>query len=236
MMTNSRYHAIRERVFYLFNILNNRLYEVWVTPTTLMSIEQVRERGQYRQEGFANDNNYYAEFQVRRMEVPKLIDLLPNVTSETDIGFRNANDAVVEIYEAIQEYISLWCELMTNAPEFPTPPRTELRYLETFAYYLFPTYKKIKPFKMTNDINRQLEQDIALNKKGLMGLGMLFSYNKKVDDISFVSHLDALDSTDFVTEDQMLPMRASSPSSAMVDSLAALETGNNDNTEWLFRG
>jgi hypothetical protein len=236
MMTESRYNALRLRVFKLFNILNNRQYEVWVTPATLMTLEQMRDREQYRQEGFANDNTYYSEFQVRRMKVPQIIDLLPNVTGPNDLGFRDANDTVVEIYESIQEYISLWCEMMTNAPEFPTPPTTELRYLETLAYHLFPMYKKIKPFKMTHDINKQMREDEALNRKGLMGLGMLFSYNKKLDDISFVSHLDALQNTDFATSENFMLDRPAVPTAALADSLAKLETHGNDTTEWLFRG
>ena len=236
MMTESRYNTLRLRVFELHNILANKTYEVWVTPTTLMDLDQVRGRYEQHQEGFANDRNYYSEFQVRRMKVPHIIDVLPNVTGPSDLGFRNANDAVTEIYESIQEYIALWCEVMTNAPEFTSPPITELRYLETLAYYLFPLYKKIKPFKMTHDINRQIEQDAALNKKGLMGLGMLFSYNKQQEDISFISHLDALSNNDFATADTMITDRVTAPSMAMVESLAQLESTGTESADWLFRG
>lgn len=236
MMTESRYNTLRSRVLKLFNILNNRQYEVWVTPTTMMDLDQLRGRYERREEGFANDTTFYSDHQVRRMKIPNIIDLLPNCTSANDLGFRNANDAVVEIYESIQEYISLWCELRSNAPEFPTPSNEELRYLETLAYYLFPMYKKIKPFKMTADINRQLAQDEALNRKGLLGMGMLFGYNKQMDDISFISHLDAAEAQDFMSAEQFVPERQILPVMSSNESLGMLELNTQDNTEWLFRG
>lgn len=238
MMSHSRYNQIRDRVFFLFNILNNRAYPVWIAPKTLMDIDQLRSRYESKQEGYANDAGYFDNHQVRKMTCPQMIDILPNLTGAEDLGFNNANHVVPEIYEAIQEYITLWCEIINNAPEFSTPPIQELRWLESLAWYLFPIYKRLKPFVIDNDIEKQMITDRALNKQGLMGLSMLFSYNKQKGEISFVSHLDALQEQDFITSDSMLagPDRPVQPSTAVMDSLVHLESNTTETSEWLFRG
>lgn len=236
-MTQSRYMHIRERVFFLYNILNNRMYGVWVAPKTLMSIEEIRDRSTTVNEGSIPDSNYFNEYQIRKLTIPTIIDLLPNVMGPNDLGFDNAGVVVTEIYESIQEYISLWCEIMTNAPEFKTPSTTELRYLETLAYHIFPLYKKIKPYKVDADIERQMREDKALNRRGLLGLGVLFGYNKKMGEISFVSHLDALSSQgEYLSAEQYGQDAPNVPTHGLMDSLAQLENSTPETSEWLFRG
>lgn len=239
-MTHSRYNAIRIRLIYLFNIVNNREYPLWVAPKTLMSVAELRDRYTVNNEGSLADHNYFEEHQVRRMTVPAIIDILPNVTSSNDLGFSNGDVAVLEIFESIQEYISLWCELIRHAPEFGSPPISELRYLETMAWHIFPVYKELKPFKLNADIERQMAEDRLLNRRGLMTLGILFDYDQKSKDISFVSHIDSLDSRDVVTVDeiystQRMMEQTISPPQGVTDSLATLESSV-DTSEWLFRG
>lgn len=237
-MTQSRYMFIRERAFYLYNILNNRLYGIWVAPKTLMSIDEVRNRSVSVNEGSVPDYNYFNEYQLRRMSIPSIIDILPNVMHQDDIGFERAGDTVIEIYESIQEYISLWCEIINNAPEFNTPPITELRYLEAMAYHVFPLYKKIKPYKIDNELQAQIREDEALNRRGLLGLGILFGFNKKIGEISFVSHLDELEATpEFVGGGQLfdVPHMQSAPI-VEADSLFKVESSVAATGEWLFKG
>lgn len=237
-MTQSRYMFIRERAFFLYNILNNRMYGIWVAPKTLMTLEEVRNRGVSNNEGSLADHNYFNEFQLRRMNIPAIIDILPNVMHQDDIGFENAGDTVLEIYESIQEYISLWCEIIVNAPEFKTPPKSELRYLEALAYHIFPLYKSIKPYKVDNDLQKQIREDESLNRKGLLGLGILFGFNKKVGEISFVSHLDELEATpEFVGGGQLfdVPHMQSAPI-VEADSLFKVESTVAATGDWLFRG
>lgn len=238
MMSHSRYNQIRDRIFFLFNIINNRAFPAWIAPKSLMDIDQLRERYESRQEGYANDAGYFDNHQVRKMTCPQMIDILPNLTGPDDLGFNNANKVIPEIYESLQEYIMLWCEIMNHAPEFSTPPIKELRWLESLAWYLFPMYQRIKPFVVDYDIEKQMITDRALNKVGLTGLAMLFDYNKQKGEISFVSHLDALQEQDFVTSDALLagPDRPAQTSSAIMDSLTHLESNTTETSEWLFRG
>lgn len=237
MISHSRYNYVRERIFELFNVINNRAFPLWVAPKSLMDIDQLRGRYEAKQEGYANDAGYYDNHQVRKMTCPQIIDLLPNLTSPDDLGFNNANEVVPEIYESIQEYLMLWCEITTNAPEFSTPPMQELRWLESLAWYLFPMYKRIKPFVLDDDIDKQIKTERALNRVGLAGLSMLFSLSKQKGEISFVSHLDGLqDSSDFISVDTFLgEQRPTMTPSVVVDSLSQLEAPP-EHSEWIFKG
>ena len=54
-----RYKVVRNRIFTLFNILNNRVYGFWIAPESTMSLDQIRERSQYSAEEVIPDINYY---------------------------------------------------------------------------------------------------------------------------------------------------------------------------------
>lgn len=237
MISHTRYNQIRERIFFLYNIINNRTYPVWVAPKSLMDLDQLRDRGDERKEGFANDAGYYDNPQLRKMTCPQMIDILPNLTGPKDLGFNNPNHVVIEIYESLQEYVALWCEMINNAPEFRTPPIGELRTLESLAWYLFGMYKQIKPFVIDNTIEKQMREDKALNRRGLMGMAMLFDYNKKKQELSFVSNLDGLQGgNDFITPEAFLESSNTANSALIMDSLSTLQTSDASTSEWLFRG
>lgn len=236
-MSQSRYEFLRNRANELFNILNHRGYEVWIAPRTTMSIEQLRDRYELKREGFANDTDFFSTPQKRIMKVPQLIDILPNISSlsKSEIGFGRPNYAVVEIYETIQEYIALWCEFLNNAPEFGSPPRSELRLLEGLAFYLFPLYKEIKPFRQKQDVIQQMRDERAVNKVGLMGLSMLFNYSGVDDDFSFVSHLDALEGKNHHSDPDMGNGYIPTPPRGLTDGLGSLPMADTT-TEWIFKG
>lgn len=243
-MPFTRYSYVRERLIFLFNILNNRVYPVWIAPRTMMSLDQLRDREEYRQDGFANDTEFYNTQQLRQMRVPQVLDILENVTSTTDLGFGNANKSVVEIYESIQEYIRLWCEIINTNVGFSTPPREELRLLESLAYLIFPTYKAIKPFITYQNNHERFKGDNDLNKKGLAGFAMLFSTPgiqgpKDQMDYSFVSYLDELDggmgSGNFVPMESINTGPTFLTGSSLADSISKLDRDDSENS-WIFKG
>lgn len=240
MINFSRYVAIRERLIFLFNIINNREYKIWVAPKTLMSIEELRDRPYVTFQGSLGDPNYYNEPQLIKFTIPKLISIIPNAPSVDSFGFSNPNHTIIEIYESIQEYISLWCEIMVNTNEFKTPPRQELRQLETVAWFIYKLYAKIKPFKLNNDIRLEVETDMQLNQRGLAGLGVLFGSSARKDDLSFISHLDNMDTpSDFGSTLQMPeylpPMPAPQPPPTITNGLATIETTGLGNNDWIFK-
>lgn len=236
----SRYNSIRERILFLYNILNNRLYTVCVTPTMLMSIDDLRDRPEYSQDDFLNDTGYYEEYQERTFTIPRIIDILPNMVSEKQLGFRNANHAVTEIYESIQEYLQLWCELYNKAPEFPLPPMDELRNLELLAYTLFSDYKAIKGYTNNKHLYRSVKDEQEANRRGLMGLMGLMGLNAigkgdGDDGISFVSHLDSIQQTNYGSIDVPLSDNPIITRKAVVDSLSTPDSVHNLG-EWVFKG
>lgn len=232
----SRYNAIRSRLLVLFNILNNRLFEVWLTPQMMMSLEDMRDRPEYTQEGFANDTGYYTEYQNRHMKIPMIIDILPNMASEADIGFNNPTRVIPEIYESIQEYLQLWCELYRKAPEFPCPPMEELRKLELLAYTLFGQYKRIKPYQERREQRMAFKNSQAADKRGVLGLmallGMKAMGHNDQDGISFISHLDEIHGN-VISDDLSFNHHPVITQKAVVDSLAA-PTKQADLGEWIF--
>lgn len=235
----SRYNVIRERILFLFNILNNRLYTVCLTPTMLMSIDDLRDRPEYTQEDFLNDAGYYEEYQERTFTIPRIIDILPNMVSEKQLGFRNANVAITEIYESIQEYLQLWCELHNKASEFPLPPMDELRNLELLAYTLFADYKSIKGYNDTKYLYRSVKDEEEANRRGLMGLMGLMGMNAigkgDEDGISFISHLDGIQQTNYGSSTLSLNDNPIITKKAVVDSLSAPESITNLG-DWVFKG
>lgn len=234
----SRYNYIRARLITLFNILNNRTFPVYVTPLMMMSLDEMRDRPEYSQENVISDGEYYSAYQERKLTIPKIIDILPNLASERDLAYRDPNTVVPMIYESIQEYISLWCEIRRNATEFTTPSTEELRKLELLAYTLFGTYKKIKPF-LDKKKHRQVVADNAdAEKRNIMSLMALFgmkAIGTNGDELSFVSHLDELEGNDFGTSALSLDNHPVIAAKAVADSLATPETIT-DLGDWIFKG
>lgn len=200
MLTFARYDFIRNRLIYLYNLVQHRGYRVHIAPEKMMSLEEVRARPTYTQEGFANDTNFYSEMSMRVMRIPMIIQYMENFTSADDIHFERYNKSIVEIYEGLTEYVALWCEIIKHAPDFKAPTFTELRELESLAYLLFNKYKRIKPFVKRESERKQYENDVQLEGQGLAGFRALFGLasmtsgitNGTKDGISFYSPIDEL--------------------------------------------
>lgn len=203
MMTFARYDFIRNRLIFLYNLVQHRGYRVHIAPEKMMTLEQIRARPTYTQEGFANDHDYYSEMGMRVMRIPMILQYMENLTSADDLHFERYNKVIVEIYEGLTEYIALWCEVIKNAPDFKAPTFQELRELESLAYLLFNKYKSIKPFVKREADQKTYAQDEQLEGKGLAGFRALFglpsmvsqTLNGTKDGISFYSPLDELTGT-----------------------------------------
>lgn len=242
-ITRTRFNEIRARLIVLYNILNNRLYGIHLTPAMMMSIDEIRDREYYRQEDFANDEGYYEDYQVRHLTIPSILEILPNVHDVSSLGWADSNNAIVEIYETIQENIALWCEIRNSAPEFVTPSTDELRTLEMLARQLFPRYKKIRPY-LDQEKYRLLDQDIKKGERyGLLTLASLFGIpsisSPDMESLSFVSHLDDLEAPSYGSGIlnggvPSTPGMFSAP--VVTDSIAAPEVTLDDPNEWLFKG
>lgn len=230
-----RYISIRNRLIELFNILEYRVYPFWIAPEFMMTTDQLRDRYEYVKDGYANDTQYYSQPELRNMEVVKLFKYLENFRDHTNLGYGQANTTVVEIYESIQEYLSLWCELI-RANVWQHPPMSELRNLESIAYLAFPHYRQIKPYRRNQVLNERYKQDQMLQSNGLAGFAALFGMyrlgNSREEEISFVSHLDSLNTSNDVLPASTGPTFLSSHI-ASVDSLSRVEpTGGDPN--WVF--
>lgn len=235
----SRYKFIRQRLIELYNILNNKTFAVFLTPKMLMNLDQLRDRVEYWQEGFVNDTHYFEDYQERMLKIPKIIDLLPNMVSEDELGFRNPNRVVPEIYESIQEYIQLWCELYRNAPEFPTPSMDELRKLELLAYTLFGMYKRIKPYLQNAEARNAARDGQEAYKRNLAALAGLLRFtpmgHDDDDGLSFISHLDEIAPVSYSPNDLSFNAHPVIATKAIADSLADNNV-THELGDWYFKG
>jgi len=198
LMPLERYGEVRARLIELYDICFLKLFDVWIAPEKLMSLDQIRSRPSYHKEGYSNDTDFYTTRQKRRYKIPQIFDLLTNIESVHDFNFEKPTKTIVEVYDAIQEFIGLWCEIARNAPECKRPEFSELRKLENLAFILFTEYKRIKPFKNRESNKKMLEQETELNGKGLAGFAALFLGDSvinthRIGDLSFFSHLDAFE-------------------------------------------
>lgn len=243
-MNFSRYDSIRKRLIELYNLLNNKVYRVWIAPEKLMTLDQIRNRPVYHQEGFANDANYYSEKQMRGYKIPKLIELMDNLESYRDLTFEKPTATIVEIYEGIQEWISLWCDIMRNLPDMKHPVLMELRRIENFAYLIFPEYKRMKPYLVKQSNSKAALEAQLVNDKGLATLTALFGMNSAMtgtfrsESISWYSHLDALlpDSQQYADSfDPGTLLRISDGFKALgEDSLSHMDQNLSHNPNWIF--
>lgn len=233
-LTPERYEAIRIRLNELFVPLQGEAYPIFIKPSSLLTTDQLRNREVFTSEETGGDEGFFEEFQNRSLTIPMIIDVLPNLITARDIGFQNPNRDVVAIFENIQEYLSLWVEIILNEPVVTHPPFEELRSLEDLAYFIYSVYAQIKPFVTDQEHNAMFSTDAELNKQGLMGLGALMSMKsmgkqQARQEDGFVSHLDAL---------QVLEQPENHPTyfkdGGVVDSMAIVEKAMSDPT-WTFR-
>lgn len=247
-MINERYNTVRERLITLHRCLSHNVYEVWIAPKSMMSIDEVRNREVSVMEDTIPDVDFFNTPQLRQLKATHLLDYLENFTSTNEIGFQNSHRDVIPLYENIQEYISLWCEIILNAPEFGSPPKTELRKLENLAYILFPTYKEVKPYVQNQEHRDRGKLDKELGEQGLLGLGALFSMNafntKGNNNISFISHLNDLEATAVSpdTFEQPITINMDSYQSTFVeqparpvDSISSAPSQSTPLADWIFK-
>lgn len=249
LMPLERYGEVRARLIELYDICMLRLYNVWVAPEKLLSLDQVRSRPSYHKEGFSNDDDFYTTQQKRRYTIPQICDLLTNIESVHDFGFERPGKTIVEIYDSIQEFIGLWCEIARNAPECKRPEFSELRKLENLAFILFQEYRRIKPFKSREHNSKRLEQEAELNGRGLAGFAALFLGDSVMNtprngELSFFSHLDAFEPPsgsigapmynpqpfNYELQEQML-----GPRPVVSDSIFQQDAPHATNPNWIFK-
>lgn len=194
-MSFERYTRVRERLIELYEIIVGRIYEVWIAPASLMSIEQIRNRETITLGDSSTYDDEYTDYQKRRLTIKMICDKLDTINSHRDIGFIDANNSVVEIYESVQEYIRLWLEIRRDIEHFQTATIDELRRLEGIAYLVFPIYKQVKSFSNKLKLKEMTETSKSEGAYGLAGLGSIMMVEsmggpKLLEEISFVSHID----------------------------------------------
>lgn len=227
MLDIRRYNAIREELITLHNILNNRLYPVRLTPSMMMTVEELRNRETLMNDGMISAGDHYEDYMEVQMECHRIIGILPNLVRERDLGFARPNDHIVEIFESAQQYLRLWVELASNTGEFRIPPLDELRDIESLAYTLYPEYKKIKQYFQLKGFYDRKEDKNREAQDGFLSLAALFGIQSGVDghrdnSVDFISHLEGLGidtGRSTVSQEDLSAIQLAMPTEAITDSL-----------------
>lgn len=194
MITVERYHKIRERLIKLHSIITKRTYPVWVFPSHQMTTDQIRNRETYQSSGTIMDSDYYNRPVSRQLKIPNIIELLKNVTDDQPLKINQPNTYVIQIYEVIQEYNSLWYELYLTNSNYGSINPQEIKYLESLSLYLFDDYKKIRVY-LDNRKHRDAAHSnpaTAEDLSGLLGLLSISGKGNKSAHVEFVSYYDLL--------------------------------------------
>lgn len=227
MLDIRRYNAIREELIKLHNILNNRLYPVRVTPSMLMTVDELRNRETFMRDDVISAGDHYEDYMEIQMECHRIVKILPNLVRERDLGFARPNDHIVEIFESAQQYLRLWVEVASNAGDFRIPPLDELRELESLAYALYPEYKKIKKFFQLKDYYGNKEEKARQEQDAFLSLAALFGLQSGVDgarddSVDFISHLEGLGidtGRSTVSQEDLSAIQLAMPTESVTDGL-----------------
>lgn len=191
-----RYKAIRERLIILHRILTKRAYPVHVYPSHLMTTEQLRDRESYQLEDTIPDRDFYERPTPRSMKVVDIVEILQNVNAELPLAFSNPHKNIIEIYENIQEYGSLWVELKNQVSGYCVIDPEEIRKLEGLSFYLYDQYRQIKTYLMNRELRTTYgrykdDPKTLLDYVGILGLPSA-SHGKKSIVPDHVSYYDLL--------------------------------------------
>lgn len=191
MISPERYNAIRSQLIVLYQVLTKRTYPVWVYPTQMMTTEQIRNRDVYRSDDTIPDHGYYDTPQQRMLKITDMIKLLENVTDEQPLKINNPKINVIQIYETIQEYGSLWYELYLTNSNFGNINPEEIRYIETLALYLYEDYRQIKSYQINAGYRKQHKTQHE-GMSGLMGLLQISSRGNSAAVVEHISYYDLM--------------------------------------------
>lgn len=175
MITPERHKSIRKRLSVLWVILTKRLYPVWVLPTHTMSTDEIRDREFKMHENTVPDHEFYERPIERRITIAALIDLMERVNDSSPVTINKAQKNVVEIYETIQEYNSLWYELMITHSGYSNLPMAEIKGLESVSAYLYNDYRKLKLYIINSEQRALGKKDKDLEIDGLAGMLSIMS-------------------------------------------------------------
>lgn len=186
-MEITRYRALREELIQLYNVLTYQYFYMFFPRSALLSLEEL-ENTEYRNTTGTYDRTALSRPELQKVTIETLIDVIPNVQDFKMIGYRNPKDAIT-IYESVQRYLTLWCDVITELPEFAVPPIKKLYQLESVAEWAFTQYK-IEILMREEAEGKVGDIDSTFPLISLLG-GLTTSLNYKKGDLSFVSHLDS---------------------------------------------
>lgn len=183
-MQTERYMHVRSELIRLYEIITQRTYTVVIPATHFLSLKQLE---------YLEDNPPLTGFESldipmeRPFTIARILDAFKIMGESVRVDFRYARRDIPEIYETIQEYIRLWCEIKTDISYLQTPPLEELEMLERLSRYIFTAYSHYYYEKVNKTFDVSTTEELTLLDvfKGKMMFG-----DSMDEGLSFISYVD----------------------------------------------
>lgn len=181
-MDVERYMILRTRLCELYKEITEFTFPTFIPRSHFMSLKTLQR---LVDNPTIHGTDWIDRNEERPLSVVQMCQALQNMNGEGEIYFSRPEKNIPRIYNAVQEYVGNWVDLMINYSWIQRPPLEELDRLEMLAKYLFPSYKEYK----LRDI---LE---ASGKYSVGGMSLMDMFKTRMvmgadaDGVSFISNM-----------------------------------------------
>lgn len=182
-MDVNRFKYVRERLVALYKQMTEYTYSVIAPPESFLTFKELKK---------VSENPPIRGMDIlgrnieRHMTITKMAVAIAIKGDDCRLAFSRPSQDLIEIYEGIQEYISLWLEVKRNLGWLSAASLEELETLEAVAKYIFSPYTEYKAREQVNAFGKTSTGEFTLND-ALLGVWIYGSAG--AEDISFISHI-----------------------------------------------
>lgn len=198
-MQTERYMHVRSELMRLYTVLTEQTFTVIMPASHFLTLKQLE---------YLEENPPLTGFETldipteRPFTIARILDAFKIMGGDVRIDFRYPRKDIPVIYESIQDYIRLWCEIKEAVGYLQTPPIEELEQIEQLARYVYTAYTHYHYEKINKQFNVNVTSEMTLLDviKGRM------MYGDVVDEgISHISYTDLYKSAQGFTEPSSVP-------------------------------
>lgn len=183
----------RKKLIQLYKVIQFTGFDLIVAKQFRMTIEELEGREHISFNGSVPDTGLYNRAVLTNLTIPMMVDIIPNLPTPGHMGYRNpARDSII-IYESIQEYLNIWCNVIRDCAEFAHPTIQELYELELVAQWAYNAYQEYYYQKAIKENKDFLSLNHPEPIHGILRLLLQHGTTEKPkEELSFVSKVDQL--------------------------------------------
>lgn len=181
------YQQVRKALVELYYFITERQFPVVTTRSVFLTTEQIEKIEKFPPPGGLGRFTRRTEMDVTIKEIMLAYEI---GGADFEMGFARPAKDVPVIYEAVQEYIRLWVDIILNTYGYKVATISELRALERVSRSLFGVYKYYRQEEEREKYNRN--NGAVDDEYGIANivLGVLENGLHGMGELSFVSYVD----------------------------------------------